>query len=232
MNQTESSVELQQEEGKETQLEEEYIEEEGYRKSFSLPKNIRNIKILIAIGEFITGALMLFVSIYYFLIQQERTTVNWIFAVLLIIFGVFLVILGPIDIIKPINSALLLKEDVLAFRNNINWNTIPWKEIQEILINEKLSDDPNTNVIIGAEIIRFRTVKDNYFFFADSYPVEEIKDIKESLKKEFNKNLEEEGYIVSERHERPSIKTRLVFYERKVDRSVDVASATKKESEK
>lgn len=193
---------------------------EDYRKSFSLPKNIKLVEIIKALGELVTGGGMITVAVLFIAgVMTFQRTWGWIISVMLILFGGFLVILFPIDLGKAINSKLLLGEEAVHLRNTFQWQDIPWDDLQEIMIREKLSSDPQSNKSIGIRMIRFRTVKEGHLFLAESYPIDDITQMKEALKTAYLEHLQGTGFTVSERIERPSMQTRFIFYEKTPEKS-------------
>ncbi|MBD3189373.1 MAG: hypothetical protein GF308_01955 [Candidatus Heimdallarchaeota archaeon] len=193
---------------------------EDFRRSFSLPKNIKRVEIVKALGELVTGGGMITVAVLFIAgIMDFQRTWGWIISVLLVLFGGFLVILFPIDLGKAINSKLILGEKSVHLRNTFQWQEIPWDNLQEIMIRERLSSNPQSNKSIGIRMIRFRTVKEGYLFLAESYPIEHITQMKESLKSAFLEYLKGTGFTINERIERPSMQTRFIFYEKSPEKS-------------
>ena len=181
---------------------------------FTLPKKIKQVKLAIAIAQAISGIIFIILPIVYFVNPYDTSTYIWILAALALLTGLILVGMSPTNIAKAINSKLILGESKIRIRNSFNWIELPWKDIQEILLTEKLSSDPNLNRTIGASMIKFRTISKGYYYFVDSYPIEEIKLMKESLKFTYEYALQGTDYKVLEKHERPSIRIRFIYYER------------------
>lgn len=188
--------------------------EEGPRRIFTFPKKIKQVKVFIAIVQALSGLFFIVLPIIYFVNPQNNELYLWLLAILALITGVILVGLFPRNLAKAIFSELIITEDKIRIRNSFYWNEIYWKDIQDILITEKLSSDPSINRSIGASIVKFRTIAKGFYYFVDSYPVEDIKVLKESLKLTFAKAIEGTGYSVNEKHERPSIRSRFIFYEK------------------
>ena len=181
---------------------------------FTLPKKIKQVKLAIAIAQAISGLIFIILPIIYFVNPQDTSTYIWILAALALLAGVILVGMSPTNIAKAINSKLILGERKISIRNSFNWVELSWNDIQEVLLTEKLSSDPNLNRTIGASMIKFRTISKGFYYFVDSYPIEEINIMKQSLKTSFELALEGTDYKVLEKHERPSIRIRFIFYER------------------
>ncbi|HUU79503.1 MAG TPA: hypothetical protein VMX55_14240 [candidate division Zixibacteria bacterium] len=191
----------------------ELVEEEP-RRIFTFPKKIKQVKVFIAIAQVVSGLFFIVLPIIYFVNPQNNELYLWLLAILALITGMILVGLFPRNLTKAIFSELVIEEDKIRIRNSFNWDEIYWKDIQDILITERLSSDPSLNRSIGASIVKFRTITKGYYYFVDSYPVEDIKELKEALKLTFAKAMKGTGYSVNEKHERPSIRSRFIFYEK------------------
>ncbi|MFW9922525.1 MAG: hypothetical protein ACFFDW_04455 [Candidatus Thorarchaeota archaeon] len=189
---------------------------------FTLPKKIMQVKILLAIGQIILGITFIVLPALYFANPADESIAMKIFAILALLAGAILIMLFPTNIAKSINSKLILGEKKVSIRNSFGWKEIAWSEVQDILVTEKLSSDPNTNKSIGATLVRFRTISKGYYFYLDSYTVEQIKLLKESLKETFKLAVIGKGYTISEKHERPSVRSRFIFYEKIVDNTTQV----------
>lgn len=186
--------------------------EEDFRRVFILPKKIKQARIAVSIAQGIMSIFLVVLPILYFVDPAERSVSLTIFAILGLIFGVVLVGLLPTNIAKTINSKLILGQKSVSIRNSFGWKVFPWKEIQEILITEKLSSDPNNSKSIGISLIRFRTISKNAYFMADSYPADEVREFKNSIKEAFAITLLGTDYTVSEKTERPSVRSRFIYY--------------------
>ncbi|NHJ05004.1 MAG: hypothetical protein EAX90_09280 [Candidatus Heimdallarchaeota archaeon] len=197
-------------------IEKEEIEliEDDPRRIFTFPKRIKQVKTFIAIAQVVSGLFFIVLPIIYFVNPQNNELYLWLLAILALITGMILVGLFPRNLAKAIFSELIITESKIRIRNTFYWNEIYWKDIQDILITERLSSDPSLNRSIGASIVKFRTIAKGFYYFVDSYPIEDIKELKESLKLTFAKAIEGTGYSVNEKHERPSIRSRFIFYEK------------------
>ncbi|NHJ85313.1 MAG: hypothetical protein FK734_07610 [Asgard group archaeon] len=193
---------------------------EDYPREFILPKKIRLVKVLIAIIiNFIIAAVALSISIYYFIDPPIDKGYIKAIAVFLILFGAYLLIQFPIIMIRTLNSKLILGEEIIKVRNAFNWKIVYWKDLQEILITEKLTKDLADTDIIGIGLVRFRTVTKNIYFDGDSYPIYNAELIIDSCRKAFTDFLENSDYKVNERIERPSIRSRIRYYEKTIRNS-------------
>lgn len=209
--------------------EEEMVEEkkEALRREFTYPKRIKQVKILLAIAQIILGATLIVLPAIYFANPADDSLSLQLLGIIAIIGGAVLVLIFPTSMAKAINSKLILGEQKILFRNSFGWREVLWKDIQEIMITEKLSNDPNTNISIGANYVRFKTISRGYYYFLESYPIEIIKEMKNSLKEVYSESLKNTSYIVQEKHERPSIRSRLVFFEKVYDNSIEVVTEEK-----
>ena len=184
------------------------------RTIFSFPQKIKQVKIGLAIAQIISGIVFLVIPIVYFVIQDEKTVPLNLLAILALIVATVLIFMFPTNLAKAINSTLILGENKVKIRNSFNWKEIPWKDVQDVLITEKLSNDPASNVTIGASIIRFRTISKGHYFFVDSYPKEDVNEMKESIKEIYTISVSESGYTIKEKVDRPSLRTRFTLYEK------------------
>ncbi len=185
---------------------------EEFRSVFVIPKKIKQARIVISIAQGIMGIFLIALPTMYFVNPKNPTTSLTIFAILGLTFGVVLLGLLPTNIAKTINSKLILGQKSVSIRNSFGWKVFPWKEIQEILITEKLSSDPNNPKSIGISLIRFRTITKSTYFMAESYPADEVRELKKSTKEAFATALLGTDYSVSEKTERPSVRSRFIYY--------------------
>jgi len=185
--------------------------EKAYKTKITLPKKIKRVRIFIAIIQLITGILMTVFAIWYFIDPIDETARLVALGILLLIVGIGLIIAFPFSISRPINSCLELGPKKASFRNLFRWKSFKWEDIQEVMITERLSNDPNVNKPVGLGLIRFRTVSENGYFFADSYPKTEVKIVEDSIFHAFEAALKDSEYEISIESERPSMKTRLIY---------------------
>ena len=193
------------------ETEEEYPVED-FRRVFVLPKKIKQARIAVAIAQAIMGIFLVVLPILYFVDPSQNDTSLLILAIVGLIFGAVLVGLFPFNIAKTVNNKLILGKNSISIRNHFLWKIIPWKELQEILITEKLSSDPNNPKSIGISLIRFRTISKNAYFMADSYPANDVKELKTSTKEAYAVAIEGTDYCISEKTERPSVRSRFIYY--------------------
>ncbi|MBN1329704.1 MAG: hypothetical protein JXA54_09550 [Candidatus Heimdallarchaeota archaeon] len=210
----EKDVLIDEEYSKEDDLyEEEEIDDLPLKYNYSIPRKIKRIKIIIAVViNFLIGGMMTTLAIYYFINPPEDNTLYWrIFGVFLLLFGGLLLLQFPLAILRPINSCLKLEGKNIFVRNVLNWKTLPWEDIQEIYLREKLTKELDNNELIAIDIIRFRTINNSIHFFADSYPTIDAEQMKKSLKEIFSEKVSNTNYHITERIERPSITMRIVY---------------------
>ena len=191
---------------------EELFEESEFRRVFVLPKKIKQAKIALGIAQGIMGILLVILPIIYFVKPAQTDVSLTIFAIIGLVFGTALLGLLPTNIAKAINSKLVLGKKSVSIRNNFGWKVIPWKDLEEILITEKLSSDPNNPKSIGISLIRFRTISKNAYYMTESYPAAEVAELKISTKEAFCVALEGTSHSVSEKTERPSVRSRFIYY--------------------
>lgn len=201
--------------------------EEDFRRVFVLPKNIKQARIAVSIAQGIMGIFLVVLPILYFVNPAQTDTSLIILAIIGLLFGVVLVGLLPLNIAKTINSKLILGQKSVSIRNSFGWKVFPWKDIQEILIAEKLSSDPNNPKSIGINLIRFRTISKNTYFKAESYPDTEVKELKNSTKEAFATTLLGTDYSVSEKTERPSVRSRFIYYYKSTARTKQMTFSEK-----
>lgn len=217
LSEKDSSIEEEKtlnEEKEEEDEEEEEIEELPIKYNYSIPKKIKRVKISIAvIINFVIGGMMTALAIYYFIKPPEENTTYWrIFGVFLILFGGFLLIQFPMVMMRTINSSLKLEGKNVYVRNVLNWKALPWGDIQEIYLREKLTREIDKNELVAIDIIRFRTINNSIHYFADSYPTLDAEQMKKSLKEIFSEKIADTDYHVGERVERPAINMRITYY--------------------
>ncbi len=203
------------------------VNEEDFRRVFVLPKKIKQARIAVSIAQGIMAVFLVVLPILYFIDPAERTISLTILAILGLIFGIVLVGLLPTNIAKSINSKLILGLKSVSIRNSFGWKIFPWKEIQEILITEKLSSDPTNPKSIGINLIRFRTITKNAYFMADSYPADEVRELKHSLKEAYGISLLGTDYTVSEKTERPSVRSRFIYYYKAIAKTNQISISEK-----
>ncbi|HUT82816.1 MAG TPA: hypothetical protein VMZ29_16590 [Candidatus Bathyarchaeia archaeon] len=194
--------------------ENEDFEDLPLRYNYSIPRKIKRIKIIIAVMiNFVIGGMMTALAIYYFVNPPEENTMYWrIFGIFLVLFGGFLLIQFPMVFLRTINSNLKLEGKNVFVRNVLNWKALPWDDIQEIYMREKLTKELDKNELIAIDIIRFRTVNNSIHFFTDSYPSIDAEQMKKSLKEIFSEKIVNTNYHVNERVERPTISMRITYY--------------------
>jgi len=201
--------------------------EEDFQRIFVLPKKIKQAKIALSIAQGIMGVFLVVLPILYFVDPAERTVSLMIFAILGLVFGVVLVGLLPTNIAKAVNSKLILGQKSVSIRNSFGWKIFPWKDIEEILLTEKISSDPNNPKSIGISLIRFRTIAKNAYFMADSYPADEVRELKHSTKESFAVALLGTDYSVSEKTERPSVRSRFIYYYKATNKTNQITLSEK-----
>jgi hypothetical protein len=189
------------------------------QQTFKLPTKVKRAKIIIATLELLSGAFMFSMALLYLLQDSvDKTTTYTVLAYMFLIIGIILIALGPYDVVKAVNTALVLKPDEVQIRNSIGWQVIPWEKIQQILIIEKLKKNPKENKEIGIRYIRFREVDSSTIFKCEDYPVEETQEMIPALEEAFEQGLSDTTYTVNSRVERPSVTSRFLFYERTVEK--------------
>lgn len=212
MNDEASSPEVQEQTDSEM-IEDQFTDEteKTYNPKITIPKKIKRMRIFLAVLQVVTGILMALFAILYFIDPADDTARLVALGILLLIVGAGLIIAFPFSISRPINSCLELGTKNVNMRNVFKWKSFRWADIQEVMITERLSNDPNINKPVGLGIIRFRTVSENGYFFADSFPKTEVKMVEDSIYHAFEAALQDSDYKVNIESERPSIKTRLIY---------------------
>lgn len=187
------------------------------RRDFTIPKDIKITKIIIAVViNLLIGGTMFALSIVYYSVRQDNSLYLMFFAVFMTIVGGALLAQFPFAFFKAVKSQLILGEKSIRFRNNFTWTKIPWEDIEEVLITEKLTKELDSADFIGIDLIRFRTIAKRHYFLGESYPIEDAEEIKASILEAFLIAMEGTEFTVKERSERPSIKSRLIFYNKEV----------------
>jgi len=212
VNEEASSPEVQEQTESEM-IEDQFTDEteKAYSSKITIPKNIKRMRIFLAVLQLVTGILMALFAILYFIDPADDTARLVALGILLLIVGAGLIIAFPFSISRPINSCLELGTKNVNMRNVFKWKSFRWADIQEVMITERLSNDPNINKPVGLGIIRFRTVSENGYYFADSFTKTEVKMVEDSIYHAFEAALQDSDYKVNIESERPSIKTRLIY---------------------
>jgi hypothetical protein len=183
----------------------------SYLSKITIPKKIKRMRILIAIIQIVTGILMCVFAILYFINPADDSARLVALGVLLLIVGAGLIIAFPFSFSRPINSCLELGTKNVNMRNLFRWKSFRWMDIQEVMITERLSNDPEINKPVGLGLIRFRTVSENGYYFADSFTKDDVKIVEDSIYKAFEAAIQDTEYKIDIESERPSMKTRLIY---------------------
>ncbi len=192
---------------------EEELEYVPLRKDFTLPRKIKVTKLIISLViNFLIGGLSFSMAIVWFVNPPEVTTFYRVFASFLLIFGGILLIQFPLSLGRTLNTRLILGKKSVSFKNSFFWNTVSWSDIQDILIQQKMTKDLAENELIGIGIVRFRTVTKGYIFIGDTYPVFDAEEIIQAIKEAFEDALVETDYKLKVSFERPSMKTRYIYF--------------------
>lgn len=208
MSNAKEEIEL---EGKDELEDEE--EDEPLRTDFSLPRKIKITKLIISLViNLLIGGVSFSMSIVWFVNPPEINTFYRVFASFLLIFGGILLIQFPLSLGRTLNTRLILGKKSVSYRNTFFWNKVEWADVQDILIQQKLTRDLAENELIGIGIVRFRTVTKGYIFIGDTYPVYDAEGIIQSIKEVFEIALEETDYRVKISFERPSAQTRYIYF--------------------
>ena len=187
------------------------------RKDFSLPRKIKITKLIITLViNFLIGGLSFSMAIVWFVNPPEVTTFYRVFAIFLLIFGGVLIIQFPLSLGRILNTRLILGKKSVSLRNTFFWNTVSWSDVQDILIQQKMTKDLADNELIGIGIVRFRTVTKGYIFIGDTYPVFDAEEMIQAIKEAYEKALEETDYKLKVSFERPSMKTRYIYFLREL----------------
>jgi hypothetical protein len=213
---TEETVKEEIEEAQE--ITEELDEEvEPLRTNFTLPRKIKVTKLIISLVlNVLIGGTSFALAIVWF-VNPPEVTVTWkVFAWFLVIFGVVLLGQFPIALVRTFNTRLILGKNTIRYRNSFFWNQVKWADIQDILIQQKLTRDLAENELVGIGIVRFRTVTKGYIFIGDTYPVHEAEGIIQSTKEVFEIYLEETEYKLKIAFERPSAQTRYIYFQKEL----------------
>lgn len=187
------------------------------RKDFTLPRKIKITKLIISLViNFLIGGLSFSMAIVWFVNPPEVTTFYRVFAIFLLIFGGVLLIQFPLSLGRTLNTRLILGKKSVSLRNSFFWNTVSWTDVQDILIQQKMTKDLADNELTGIGIIRFRTVTKGYIFIGDTYPVFDVEEMIQAIKEAYEEALEETDYKLKVSFERPSMKTRYIYFIREL----------------
>ncbi len=183
------------------------------RKDFTLPRKIKVTKLIISLViNFLIGGLSFSMAIVWFVNPPEVTTFYRVFAAFLLIFGGILLIQFPLSLGRTLNTRLILGKKSVSYRNTFFWNKVSWADVQDILIQQKMTKDLAENELVGIGIIRFRSVTKGYIFIGDTYPVLDAEEMIQAIKEAFEDALEETDYKLKVSFERPSMKTRYIYF--------------------
>ena len=192
-------------------------ESEPLQTDFTLPRKIKITKLIISLViNILIGGTSFALAIVWFVNPPEVTATWRVFASFLALFGGILLIQFPISLARTFNTRLILGKNSIRFRNSFFWNQVKWADIQDILIQQKLTRDLAENELVGIGIVRFRTVTKGYIFIGDTYPVYEAEGIIESTKEIFEIYLEETEYKLKIAFERPSAQTRYIYFQKEL----------------
>ena len=187
------------------------------RKDFTLPRKIKVTKLIITLViNFLIGGLSFSMAIVWFVNPPEVTTFYRVFAIFLVIFGGVLLIQFPISLGRTLNTRLILGKKSVSLRNSFFWNTVSWTDVQDVLIQQKMTKDLADNELIGIGIVRFRTVTKGYIFIGDTYPVFDVEEMIQAIKEAYEEALEETDYKLKVSFERPSMKMRYIYFIREL----------------
>ena len=187
------------------------------RKDFTLPRKIKVTKLIISfVINFLIGGLSFSMAIVWFVNPPEVTTFYRVFAAFLLIFGGILLIQFPLSLGRTLNTRLILSKKSVSYRNTFFWNKVSWADVQDILIQQKMTKDLAENELVGIGIIRFRSVTKGYIFIGDTYPVLDAEEIIQAIKEAFEDALEKTDYKLKVSFERPSMKTRYIYFIREL----------------
>lgn len=183
------------------------------RKDFTLPRKIKVTKLIISLViNFLIGGSSFSMAIVWFVNPPEVTTFYRVFAAFLLIFGGILLIQFPLSLGRTLNTRLILGKKSVSYRNTFFWNKVSWADVQDILIQQKMTKDLAENELIGLGIIRFRSVTKGYIFIGDTYPVLDAEEMIQAIKETFEDALEETDYKLKVSFERPSMKMRYIYF--------------------
>lgn len=183
------------------------------RKDFTLHRKIKVTKLIISLViNFLIGGLSFSMAIVWFVNPPEVTTFYRVFAAFLLIFGGILLIQFPLSLGRTLNTRLILGKKSVSYRNTFFWNKVSWADVQDILIQQKMTKDLAENELVGIGIIRFRSVTKGYIFIGDTYPVLDAEEMIQAIKEAFEDALEETDYKLKVSFERPSMKTRYIYF--------------------
>ncbi|MBK5114410.1 MAG: hypothetical protein KGD59_15225 [Candidatus Heimdallarchaeota archaeon] len=209
MSDSQEKIELEEEE---LAVEEEE-EDVPLRTDFTLPRKIKITKLIISLViNFLIGGVSFSMSIVWFVNPPEINTFYRVFASFLLIFGGILLFQFPLSLGRTLNTRLILGKKSVSYRNTFFWNKVSWADVQDILIQQKLTRDLAENELVGIGIVRFRTVTKGYIFIGDTYPVIVAEEIIQSIKEVFEIALEETDYKLKINFERPSAQMRYIYF--------------------
>ncbi|NHJ31430.1 MAG: hypothetical protein FK732_01075 [Asgard group archaeon] len=195
----------------------EEIEDAPLRTDFSLPRKIKTTKLIISfVINFLIGGTSFSMAIIWFVNPPEVNAFYRVFAIFLLIFGGALLIQFPHSLVRTLNSRLILGKNSVSYRNSFFWNKVAWKDIQDVLIQQKLTKDLAENELVGIGIVRFRTVTKGHIFIGDTYPVFDAEEIIQSIKEVFDLALEESEYQLKISFERPSSQLRYIYFQKEL----------------
>jgi hypothetical protein len=182
--------------------------------SYSISQDTKYRRILFAILELVTGITFLVLAFWILFTQTKDTFWEWAFAFIWLGLGIYLLILSIISLIRTFNSKIIVTEEEIQFRNFFKWMLVEWKNIHSILIKEILSNDPKANIPVKISQIQFLDESESLAFKPEAFSISLAKDIKSSLKSNFQKVVAQMGFTIKENFDRPSLKTRVTTLER------------------
>lgn len=212
LNDTKEQLEL----AKEPKIDEE-LEDVPLRTDFTLPRKIKITKLIISIViNFLIGGTQFSMAIVWFVNPPEVNTFYRVFASFLLIFGGILLIQFPLSLGRTLNTRLILGKKSVSYRNTFFWNKVSWLDVQDVLIQQKMTKDLAENELVGIGIVRFRTVTKGHIFIGDTYPVLDAEEIIQAIRDAFEQALEETDYKLKISFERPSMKMRYIYFLREL----------------
>lgn len=211
-----SDTKEQLELAEEPEIDEE-LEDVPLRRDFTLPRKIKITKLIISIViNFLIGGAQFSMAIVWFVNPPEVTTFYRVFASFLLIFGGILLIQFPLSLGRTLNTRLILGKKSVSYRNTFFWNKVSWLDVQDVLIQQKMTKDLAENELVGIGIVRFRTVTKGHIFIGDTYPVLDAEEIIQAIRDAFEQALEETDYKLKISFERPSMKMRYIYFLREL----------------
>ncbi|GAH04310.1 unnamed protein product, partial [marine sediment metagenome] len=127
-----------------------------------------------------------------------------------------LLIQFPLSLGRTLNTRLILGKKSVSYRNTFFWNKVSWLDVQDVLIQQKMTKDLAENELVGIGIVRFRTVTKGHIFIGDTYPVLDAEEIIQAIRDAFEQALEETDYKLKISFERPSMKMRYIYFLREL----------------